>query len=134
MRITTSTQTATILKVAELGLTHHLYSSNGFFRRIFIKKKEHIRLVAVAWRRKEPIGIALVLKKGIYFFNFGVYVKPEFRRKGIGTQLAKRAIRRLKRQGLTVDVSDHRGKFYSNVGQVSRLGNGKAKLQMKRSA
>jgi len=73
------------------GTKHRLRYNNGMMRDWY--EWEKIAVIATAYDRNKPVAKAILLKTFDTGINIGVYVRPEYRRLGIGkklTQLIKR--------------------------------------------
>jgi GNAT superfamily N-acetyltransferase len=99
---TSSQQFEKIAKWCELGLEHrvHFRNSEGMLEEWY-QNPSNIRAMSITFYKGEPIGIAVVLKRGwrpcslVAPVNVGVYTKSNYRRHGIGTELVRRCERLL---------------------------------------
>lgn len=101
MRIKLYSSREEITKIAKLARTARLFSPGnqweeaGQFHDLYSRYPENISYVAVAYDNKDLIGIAIIYSSINSFFytsnlKLGVYIKPKYRRIGIGSKLIKR--------------------------------------------
>ena len=74
------------------GTRHRLRYHNGMMRDWY--EWEKIAVIATAYDRNKPVAKAILLKTFDTGINIGVYVRPEYRRQGIGKKLAQLIKRR----------------------------------------
>jgi len=101
------------------GIRHRLRYHNGMMRDWY--EWEKIAVIATAYDRKKPIAKAILLNVRDTGINIGVYVRPEYRRQGIGKRLAQLIKRRnstRKRKIIIRCAFDGRAgsQFYASVG------------------
>jgi GNAT superfamily N-acetyltransferase len=77
-----------IQKGIDICLEHQLYVEGWSFYSWFIDKK--VRYICVVYKDDNPIGCGV---KTTDFELCGVYVKPEYRNKGIGKRVVKHLIK-----------------------------------------
>jgi len=100
--VTSTRQPEKIARWCKLGLRHrvHFRNDEGMLEEWY-GRPEGIKCMAITFFKGEPIGIAVVLKRGwrpcplVAPVNFGVYTKSNYRRQGIGTELVRRCERLL---------------------------------------
>jgi len=74
------------------GTRHRLRFHNGMMRDWY--EWEKIAVIATAYDRNKPIAKAILLNTRDAGINIGVYVRPEYRRLGVGKKLAQLIKRR----------------------------------------
>ncbi len=80
------------------------------------KCPESVQSMAVAYYEKKPIGAAILMKKGWRAPRFGVYVKRDMRRNGIGRKLTM-LVKSRAGQGFTVDKDKpYQRAFFDTMG------------------
>lgn len=74
--------------IKEIGLKHKLYINRyDYTLKEWLKNRKIIR-GKIAYDKDKPIGIAVLIEcKSYERYNFGVYVLPKYRNKGIGSKL-----------------------------------------------
>lgn len=77
-----------------------------------------MRIVAIAWDKNRPIGIAVVSKYGRKKTEseIGVYIKSKYRKQGIGTALAKRINKRIGKTFKCIKYNKKSILFYNSLG------------------
>jgi|GEM_PF-3818021 len=89
--------------------------ANGLMK-FWWEDPEEIISLSIAFDNHYPIGACICPKLSIYdIFNIGVYVMRSYRRRGIGTKLAKLASTKAKLSNLQPYDHGFRKKFFNNI-------------------
>ncbi len=95
-------------------------SWSGFESRDFSKILKKSLVFICAYYKKNLIGFVNVAwDGGVHAFLLDATVHPDFRRRGIGTELVRNAVKSLKGKGLEwlhVDYEEHLDLFYKKCG------------------
>jgi GNAT superfamily N-acetyltransferase len=79
---------------------------------------DHAYLIVTAWLGSEPIGSVTVLSDGMNYATFDdVVVHPDYRLRGIGSELMRRALARLTHiADIKLDARPDAEPFYERLG------------------
>ncbi len=116
MKIKTTTSKANFKKCMNFIVKNRLCLKSGEIRKLQ-NKTENIEAIGIAFKNnKEPLGCCVSYKNGAYGFNFSVFVLNKYRRKGIGSELAKRVLKRVpfKRLKVCKNVNTQKS-FYESL-------------------
>jgi predicted acetyltransferase len=114
--ITVRTTDSKLEEFCKVIADHKLFLSCGIMQ-TWCKTPQYIKIAALAYDGDNPIGAALLMKRGHGLGNirFGVYVTSKMRRQKIGSRIVKAVFRRNKRGFLVFkDRLDSRS-FYNSL-------------------
>lgn len=77
-----------IFKLCKDKYLRRLHAATGQLRYVY-KLPNVIRVICIAYVGKLPIGVGFLLKKQTHINTLQLYVKPEYRKLGIGTKLVR---------------------------------------------
>lgn len=80
-----------IFKLCKNRKLRKLYVLGGQLKYVY-KLPNVIRVISIAYVGELPIGVSFLLKKETHINTLQLYVKPEYRKLGIGSQLVKNLI------------------------------------------
>ncbi len=110
---------AKLARSAKLFVRGNAWGGGEF---VYLYKNPHlIKVLAVAYQEDSLIGIAIFYQNHLY--KLGAYVKPKYRRQGIGTLLAKEVTKRINETKkckvcISQTRSINRHQFWKKVGYV----------------
>lgn len=77
-----------IFKLCKDKYLRRLYAATGQLRYVY-KLPNVIRVICIAYVGELPIGVSFLLKRQTHINTLQLYVKPEYRKLGIGTKLVR---------------------------------------------
>lgn len=109
-----TTVTSRLIKLCKEARSYHAYASWGMMQDWF-RNPETAEVIAVAYDKDRVIGAAILMEDAHYNEpRFGVYVKRQYRRKGIGKKLTN-IIKRRSEFDFEVDRTENNFKFFDSV-------------------
>lgn len=92
MRIIEYSRPDQLRRACKLIVKHKLYQYTHWMIYRWAIDQTAFKKVFICWRKGHPIGVCVVLdKKFKAKVDVAVYVKPEYRRRGVGRKLLQRA-------------------------------------------
>ena len=91
MRILTYQSESQIARACKLIQRYELHADKDFFMLYrWSKNPKSFDRVCIAWENSVPLGCSVLVSELSDKADIAVYVKPEYRRRGIGTKLAEK--------------------------------------------
>lgn len=90
LKIKTARLPESIKEVCQAGIDHNLYVS-GWSMYYMFQNPETITVAVLAFHDGVPIGVCLAGAEIDYHYDVSVFIKPEYRRLGIGSKLVEKA-------------------------------------------
>ncbi len=96
-----------------LGRRYQLCAKWGTMQHWY-QEPEHVLTMAIAYRGKKPIGMAMLMKEGhgSYSVRFGVFVRSYMRRQGIGGRLLSLVRKRSGQNFMVAKYDDQQTGFF----------------------
>lgn len=105
-----------INKVCETVLKNKLYlQKNGMSRHWMRYKRSKIKAISFAFEDMIPVGCAFLYERQYNKATLSVYVHRTYRKRGIGTRLCKKVLKRKSYNYYQVDDSNGRDVFFRKV-------------------
>lgn len=118
MKINTTTCSRYFKSKLNFILKNKLCYKNGEISNLQHDDIKNIEGISLAFgKNNEPIGCCISYKKGVYNYNFSVFVSAKHRKKGIGTELVKKLLKRIPNKRPRVCKNNLvQKKFYNSLG------------------